>query len=332
MRSRCDPPTGGPTTRCQGHGDPALSTVPGLFAYWRQTTRMFSARGVLAPGDVELHVLAVLQFAVALTGGVRVAGEDIRTAALLRMKPKPFSASNPFAVPLERWCAPPKCVPSWSSGRTSRAVAPHVCVARSMTMFRSPTRQWTRPSPDRSGVCPPHGRTAAEGSDRTVTALAMPVGVLGAIHGIGGGSSSDRSSSARACASPVPSRPRSPPPSRPPLSVPPFALLSLTGRGTSHRTGTWVGPAASAGSSAPDSSPSSRAPHCASCWARRPPVSALPAPSRPSPEQGPGERPAMRAWAPALWADWLCQFLWESFHGDFGSHSAGFSVINNSEF
>lgn len=31
-------------------------------------------------------------------------------------------------------------------------------------------------------------------------------------------------------------------------------------------------------------------------------------------------------------AAWLCQFLWELFHGGFGSHSAGFSVINNGEF
>ncbi|MET8030856.1 TSUP family transporter [Streptomyces avermitilis] len=37
-------------------------------------------------------------------------------------------------------------------------------------------------------LCPPHGRAAAEPSDRTVTALAVAVGVVGGIYGIGGGS------------------------------------------------------------------------------------------------------------------------------------------------
>ena len=53
----------------------------------------------------------------------------------------------------------------------------------------------------------------------------------------------------------------------------------------------------------------------------------------PADSPAPGDRTATgagcRRWQRAAW---LCQFLWELFHGGFGSHSAGFSVINNGEF
>lgn len=58
---------------------------------------------LLALGDVELHALALLQFAVALTGDVAVVGEDVRAAALLRDEGQDGRTVPPVVMTRWQW-------------------------------------------------------------------------------------------------------------------------------------------------------------------------------------------------------------------------------------